>query len=108
MNKLVTAVLAVFASSAFAFNESPYSTYSSKDDFTNRTTITFNYDKDIGARCERESRARGNNGFGQPVAACSFWVRNGKNSTCDIFLPVNHTPYQLGHEVQHCKAGSFH
>lgn len=108
MIKALVILVFAFASNAFAFSETPYSTYKSRDDFTNRTTITFTYDSNIQARCEKESKRRGLGGFGFGVEACSFWIRDGKNSTCEIFLPPNHTPYQLGHEVQHCKAGGFH
>jgi hypothetical protein len=107
MKSLVWVMLLV-AGNAFAFSETPYSVYNNKSDYTNRVTITFAYDANIVARCEAESKKRGLGGFGQAVQACSFWIRDGRNSTCEIYLTPNHTPYQLGHEVQHCKAGGFH
>lgn len=58
----------------------------------------------VQAACEKESRRRGNGGFGFNVQACTFWQGN----TCTIIIAKRETHHTLGHEFYHCKAEAFH
>lgn len=58
----------------------------------------------VQATCEKESKRRGNGGFGYSVQACTFWQGN----ECTIIIAKKETHHTLGHEFYHCRAGGFH
>ena len=124
MKKIILAVIAgtVFAVGSYAIDQSnkstvrvqsgqggfnyndPDSTFDATKLNTTHTTVTWKVVDNVQASCEKESRARGNNGFGYSIQACSFWT----NSTCTIITSKNATMHQLGHESLHCFKGNFH
>lgn len=71
---------------------------------TSRATISWKVVDNVQAACEKESRARGNGGFGYMIQACSFWT----DSTCTVVTGKKATMHQLGHETLHCFKGNFH
>lgn len=67
-------------------------------------TVTVIPVDNVQAACEKESRRRGNGGFGFGVEACTFWESN----SCTIIIAKKETHHTLGHEFYHCRAGGFH
>jgi hypothetical protein len=61
---------------------------------------------DVQSICDKESKARGFNGFGYGVNSCSFW--NGNKTQCTIVVPKNTSMHILGHELLHCIKGNWH
>jgi hypothetical protein len=106
MKKALAVLLLTMSAAAVA--ETPLEMYSMSKNFTNRTTITIVPVANVQARCEAESRKRNLGGFGYGVDACSFWVRNGENSTCTIVVGLQTNNDTLGHEMRHCLQGAFH
>lgn len=80
------------------------STFDASKLATTHSSINWKVVDNVQASCEKESRARGNNGFGYSIQACSFWTQN----TCTIITSKNATMHQLGHETLHCFKGNFH
>lgn len=58
----------------------------------------------VQASCEKESKRRGNGGFGFGVQACTFWEGN----SCTIIVEKKETHHTLGHEFYHCFAKDYH
>jgi hypothetical protein len=58
----------------------------------------------VQASCEKESKRRGQGGFGFGVQACTFW----QGSSCTIIVAKQEIHHTLGHEFYHCFAGGFH
>ena len=104
--KALFLVLLLVTSYAFAKPDwqDPNAKYSSSNNMTDKTTVTIKNVSDVQAVCEKESKARGNGGFGFGVEACSFW----EGRQCTIVLPKRFTKEMLGHEMLHCIQGSFH
>jgi len=90
---------------AYADWQNPKFRWDSKNNFTNKTTVTIRHVDNPQAVCEVESRKLGNGGFGGlPMEACSFWEGN----RCTIILPKKFTIDHLGHEMLHCIQGNYH
>jgi hypothetical protein len=83
-----------------------------KFDFTDRMTssakVNIKTVNNVDKVCEAESRKRGHGGFGMSVQACTFWHHGPLGSTCDIYLSKQTSMHEIGHEIRHCFAGSFH
>lgn len=106
MKKALAVLLMTMSTAVVA--ETPLEMFSMSKNFTNRTTVTIVSVPNVQARCEAESRKRGLGGFGYGVDACSFWVRDGANSTCTIVVGTMTNNDTLGHEMRHCLQGAFH
>ena len=83
-----------------------------KFDFTNRMTssakVNIKTVDDPNKVCNEQSHKRGLGGFKVHVSACTFWNHAPLGSTCDIYLGKKTTMHEIGHEIRHCFAGSFH
>jgi hypothetical protein len=98
----------IFPSLCFSYEEKPFELFNTKRNFANKSEIIWQQADDINATCEKESRLRGNNGFGYALEACSFWTRSGNKSICTIITSKATNLVTLGHEVRHCFQGEFH
>lgn len=99
---IITSLL--FANQAIAFNDDPNRPFSTSDNYTTQSTITWRPVDDVQKACEAESRKRGYKGFGYGVQACSFFEGN----SCTIITGKTTTMHSLGHEVRHCFQGNWH
>ena len=105
MKKAFAIFLLFTVSNVLADNwKDPNARFSTKKNFTNQSTITWNPVDNVQATCEAESRKRGLGGFGYPVEACSFWTGN----SCIIITSKNPTNFTIGHEARHCFQGNYH
>jgi hypothetical protein len=82
----------------------PNSEFDTKNNLVNKSTITWLTVDNLQQACEKESRNRGNGGFGYTLEACSFWTAN----SCTIITSKKTTIHALGHETLHCFQGGFH
>jgi hypothetical protein len=82
----------------------PESKFNTNKNITNQSTIVWKAVDNLQETCERESRKRGNNGFGYQLEACSFWTGN----SCTIFTSKMTSLHTLGHETLHCFQGNYH
>lgn len=93
---------------AKGFVENPNKVFDLEKAMTKKTYVTIEYTKDINSTCEKESKNRGNGGFGYSVEACSFWDEKMLVNTCAIFVPKKVTMITLAHEFMHCIFGNWH
>jgi hypothetical protein len=109
--KTALAVVALLVSTnTFAYYENPHQEFDMTNNMTNKTTITFRQVNNVTAECDKESRKRGNTGFGYNVDACSFWNGNRVlgSDECVIITAKTANFHTIGHEVRHCLQGNFH
>lgn len=99
---IVTSLL--FVNNVMAFNDDPNRPFSTSDNYTTQSTITWRPVDDVQKACEAESRKRGYKGFGYGVQACSFFDGN----SCTVITGKQTTMHSLGHEVRHCFQGNWH
>ncbi len=104
MKKALFFGILIFSNTVLANWNNPKHLYDSKNNFTNKTTVTIQYADNVKQACEIESRKQGRGGFGYAMQACSFWQAN----TCTIILPKKFTIDNLGHEMLHCIQGNYH
>jgi hypothetical protein len=105
--KQVLFILLLLSSSAFAIEDDPVIPFSTANMITKQSMIKWTPVDDVKSTCDRESRSRGNSGFGYTVQACSFWSSSGP-PTCTIITKRNPTMHTLGHELRHCFQGNWH
>jgi hypothetical protein len=84
--------------------DNPKARFSTKNNFTDTSTIHWVTADDVQAACEKESRSRGYGGFNIAVLACSFF----KGNQCTIISGKNTNMHTLGHEVRHCFQADWH
>lgn len=109
MKKALAVILMIVSTSAFAQLENPFSQFSAKANFTNKTEIEWVQVKDINKTCESESRKRGNKGFGYSVEACAFWTKETFGGhKCTVYTRQTVDTATFGHEMRHCFQGAFH
>lgn len=106
--KYLILFLYVSCSFGFEYHENPNKPLSTKNNFTNETSIYWEQTDNIQKRCEEESKTRGMGGFGYPVEACSFWGKRLNMDVCHIITPKKVSLATMGHEFFHCFAGDFH
>lgn len=106
--KILLAIVAMFASSAFASTENPHEVFSMEKNFSNNVKINFVQAANIQATCDKESRKRGFGGFNYPVEACSFFDTSTFNNSCTIVTGKTTNYHTIGHEMRHCLQGNFH
>ena len=100
--------LFLMGSPGWCTTENPHAEFPARNNFTNSSTITWRYSKNIIAECNRESKLRGLGGFKYAVEACSFWTKvNGKDE-CTIITDPMPNFHTVGHEIRHCFQGNFH
>jgi len=75
---------------------------------TDSATVNVHTVDNVWKTCEEESRKRGLGGFGYSVDACTFWNHGPLGSVCDIYFSKKTSMHEIGHEIRHCFAGSFH
>ncbi len=75
---------------------------------TNSAKVNIYTVDNVRQTCEQESKKRGHGGFGVSVDACTFWNHGPLGSTCDIYFSKKTSMHEIGHEIRHCFAGSFH
>jgi hypothetical protein len=66
--------IAFFATNVAAENwRDPDAKFDARKKMSETIKLTWRTVNDVQKACEAESRARGNNGFGYSIEACSFW-----------------------------------
>lgn len=95
--------LLLFSSLASA-NDDPFLLFDASAPKYNNVTIEWRAVDDVQKECEKESRNRGNNGFGFRLNACAFWQGNN----CTIITKRRVNMHTLGHEVRHCFFENWH
>lgn len=108
MKALLVLALVSSSVSAFEYHEDPNELFSTKKNFTNMTTITWEQTKNVQQRCDEESKSRGLGGFAYSVEACSFWGKRLGFDVCHIITAKKTSMATIGHEMRHCFAGDFH
>jgi hypothetical protein len=103
--KKILMLLALIGGNAVA-SDDPTALFSAASNKTNQVVINWVSVDDVTAVCDRERRAKGQNGFGYTVKACSFWDDDYK--TCTIITKRNTNMHTLGHEMRHCFQGNWH
>jgi hypothetical protein len=105
-NAIVFLAITFLATNTTAAQEwaNPMSRYDANKNKYETVTLTWIYTDNVNAACDRESRRRGNGGFGYGVEACSFWIGNN----CTIITKKRPNGHELGHEVRHCFQGEYH
>ena len=101
---LVVAVTSIQVYASANFKDDPFESFWVIGRQTTKTTVSWEVAENVNERCQQESRARGNGGFGTKVEACSFWTKN----TCHIITGKYTNMHQLGHETRHCFMGAYH
>lgn len=104
MKKALFIVMLMYSTTTTANWDNPNHLYNSKNNFTNKTTVTVRHVDNVKQVCEAESLKRGKGGFGFAMQACAFWEDNN----CTIVLPKKFTINNLGHEMLHCIQGNYH
>ena len=108
-SRLSLLVFILLPVTVFSQAESPYDKFSAKKNFTDKTTVTWEYvSGDINKRCDEESKNVGNNGFSYKLDACSFWIKGASGHTCHIITTEAVDMWTVGHEIRHCFQGEFH
>jgi hypothetical protein len=99
----------LFSYNAFAYDNSPYALFSTDKNIVTQSTVKWIPVDNVQEVCERESRRRGNNGFGYTLNACTFWDVTGPGTnTCTIITNKNPMMNTIGHEIRHCFQGNWH
>ena len=108
MKKALVLALAVFATTVNADWSDPMEPFNANNKVADRMSVEWIAVDNIQATCEAESRKRGNNGFGYPLHACSFWTKQSSGYVCTIYTKRNPTTFTMGHELRHCFQGNYH
>jgi hypothetical protein len=106
MKKAIAVVLMLAITNVWA--ETPLDKFSTEQNTTNKTTITWIPVDNIRQTCEAQSKRRGFGGFGIPMEACTFWDTGITGNSCVIYTPKIVDYWIIGHEMRHCYQGSFH
>lgn len=101
--------LALLSSTAMAYEsyDNAEVPFDAAHNMTGQTTITWRTVDNVQKECEAESRRRGFNGFGYPLAACS-WQNHERGEECLIITSKHPNMHTLGHEMRHCFQGEWH
>ena len=109
MKKALVIIATLVTVNAYAWDwrnaDAIFDATKTETDSTNVTWIRVDNGQ-IQAACERESRKRGQGGFGYSIQGCSFW--DNSHSACTIITPKYTTIHNLGHEALHCFQGDYH
>ena len=106
-NTIAILTIAFFATNVAAENwRDPDAKFDARKKMSETIKLTWRTVNDVQKACEAESRARGNNGFGYSIEACSFW--NWEGTECTIITRNKATLHDLGHELRHCFQGNYH
>lgn len=109
MKKALVILLAAISAGAFAADwENAEVPFDGTRKMADKMTVEWVTVDNIQSTCEAESRRRGNNGFGYPVHACTFWTKYPQGYVCTIYTKKNPTMHTMGHEVRHCFQGNYH
>lgn len=101
-------ILSIFILFWCNFTEGGEKSYLNWENVTNSVKITIFKSKNIQKTCEKESKKRGNSGFGFALEACSFWKDSLFGRTCDVFVTSDVNQETFAHELKHCFQGDFH
>jgi hypothetical protein len=106
-NTLATLLL-IFSANVSA--EKPLDLFSTKNNYTEKSVVTWVPVNNVKHACEAESKRLGFNGFGFNMEACAFWDSDKKTGipTCYIITAKKVDYWQLGHELRHCFQGPWH
>ncbi len=100
-------VIAIFATNCMAENwRHPDAKFDARKKSSETIKLTWRSVDNLQQACEKESRRRGNPGFGYSLDACSFW--NWEGTECVIITKNRSSLHELGHEVRHCFQGNYH
>lgn len=88
--------------------ESPYDKFTSKNNFTDKTTVKWVQSDNVLESCNIERRKRGFSDIKQQIDGCSTWDKTLFGNTCLIITPRKVTYWTFGHELRHCFQGAFH
>ena len=108
MKKALVLALAVFATVAHADWRNAEEPFNASNKMTEQSQIKWVTVSDVQGTCEKESRRRGNGGFGYPVQACTFWDKTSDGYQCTMITAKNPSIHTMGHEVRHCFQGNYH
>jgi len=84
--------------------------FSTKENYTPKSIVTWVQVDNVNQACEKESRRRGFGGFALNMEACSFWDADKKTGEpiCYVITARKVNYWQLGHEIRHCFQGPWH
>jgi hypothetical protein len=105
MKRLIVALFLV-SQTAYAFDDSPTKSFSTKENNHETMLITWKTVANIQQVCQAEYKRRGFGEITHRVDACSFW--NDLTKTCTIYTKKNPTMHDVGHEMRHCYQGNWH
>ena len=109
MKKALVIALAVFATVANASGwDNAEAPFDGTHKMADKMAVEWVTVDNIQTTCEAESRKRGNNGFGFPLQACTFWTKHPQGYVCTIYTKKNPTIHTMGHEMRHCFQGNYH
>ena len=97
------------ASIAYAYDDSPYTIFSTSDNDVDSSLITWESVDDVQKACDDYRRKKGNKPYGENINACSFWTHTFFNkNVCHVITKKNTTMWTIGHEIRHCFQGKWH
>ena len=107
MKHFIITILLISSMNAMA--ESPYDEFSTKNNFTDSSTIKWKQVPNVQKACDKQRTAAGFPPYGYSVEACSQWKTNiiGQD-VCYIITAKKVSMWTLGHEVRHCFQGAYH
>ena len=107
--KTILAIALLMPTMACAYDDSPYSTFSTDANFTTTSIISWEPADDVQAACDANRRKRGRPPYSIKVKACSFWSVNMLNQNiCHIVTKRDTTIWSVGHEIRHCFQRNWH
>jgi hypothetical protein len=89
--------------------ESPYDKFSTKKNFTDESSISWEQVTNIQKACDHRKELIDKKKYAYKVEACSIWKKNFFGHWhCHIITTKNVSMWTLGHELRHCFQGEFH
>ena len=106
--KNITVLFLLIPSLTFA-DESPFTKFSTENNFTQSSKIEWEQVDDIQKACNEQRINSGEKVYTYKVDACSAWSVNiFQQHVCHIITEKNVSMWTIGHEIRHCFQGNFH
>ena len=109
MKPLLLFLLLLSSTANAEFIDDPYAKFSTKNNFTNSSKITWKPVDNVQEECNKIQTKLNGKPYQYKVMACSEWKENlFFSDECVIITSKNTTMWTIGHEVRHCFQGAYH
>lgn len=90
-------------------SDNPYEYFSTQQNFTYNSKITWKVVDDVQKTCNDIHVKNTGKSITKRVLACASWSKNIIfKDECTIITSKNTTMWTVGHEIRHCFQGDFH